>query len=46
MLLSLQGRREGGQGGQNTWVPDRLGEPEILIKCLVTSATVKRVGGL
>ena len=34
---ALQGRREGGgggQGGQNTWGPDWLGGAEILIKHL------------
>ena len=41
-----QGRREegGGQEGQNTWGPDWLGGPEILVKHLVIGATVKRVG--
>ena len=42
-----QGRRDGwgGQEGQNTWGPDWLGGPKILVKRLVIGATVKRVGG-
>ena len=46
-VYPAQGRREGGAGGgQNTWGLDWLGGPEILVKRLVSGATVKMVGGL
>ena len=35
----------GAEGGQNTWGPNWLEGPEILVKPLVMGATVKRVGG-
>ena len=36
----------GAGGGANTWGLGWLGEPKILVKCLVMGATVKRGGGL
>ena len=42
VLKSKAGERG---GGQNTWGPDWLRGPEILVKRLVMGATVKRVGG-
>ena len=38
------GERGGQGGGQNTWGPDWLGGPEILVKRLVMGATFKMVG--
>ena len=47
LLMSCKaGETGGGQGGgQNTWGPDWLGEPKILVKRLVMGVTVKKVGG-
>ena len=46
-LYIKAGERErgGGQGEAKSWSPDWLGGPEILVKGLVISVTVKRVGG-
>ena len=37
--------REGGQGGAKYLGPGQVRGPKILVKRLVMSATVKRVGG-